>query len=182
MTYQNDCTLPPEILEQIAKQGFDFLPEFFRIVINAAMQAERQRYLQVAPYQHSPDRRGHANGYKPKTIKSRVVEIKLDIPQVREGGFYPGALKKGQPHRTRAGDRSERALTLTLAEMYVQGVSTRKVTAIVEQMCGAGVSSSVVSRVAKLLDETLEDWRNGSMGEFPYVFLDDRYEKVRQAG
>jgi transposase-like protein len=174
MTYQNDCTLPPEILEQIAEQGFDFLPELIRIVINAAMQAERQQYLQVAPYQHSPDRRGHANGYKPKTIKSRMGEIKLDVPQVREGGFYPGALEKGQ--------RSERALTLTLAEMYVQGVSTRKVTAIVEQLCGSSVSSSVVSRAAKLLDETLEDWRNGPLGEFPYVFLDARYEKVRQSG
>jgi putative transposase len=143
-------------------------------VINAAMQAERQQYLQVAPYQHSPDRRGHANGYKPKTIKSRIGEIRLDVPQVREGGFYPGALEKGQ--------RSERALTLTLAEMYVQGVSTRKVTAIVEQLCGSSVSSSVVSQAAKLLDETLEDWRNGPLGELPYVFLDARYEKVRQAG
>ena len=174
MTYQSDFTLSSEILEQIAEQGFDFLPELIRIVINAAMQAERQQYLQVAPYQHSPDRRGHANGYKPKTIKSRMGEITLDIPQVREGGFYPGALEKGQ--------RSERALTLTLAEMYVQGVSTRKVTAIVEQLCGSSVSSSVVSQAAKLLDETLEDWRNGPLGEFPYVFLDARYEKVRQSG
>lgn len=174
MTYQNDFTLPSEIMEQIAEQGFDFLPELIRIVINAAMQAERQQYLQVAPYQHSPDRRGHANGYKPKTIKSRMGEITLDVPQVREGGFYPGALEKGQ--------RSERALTLTLAEMYVQGVSTRKVTAIVEQLCGSSVSSSVVSQAAKLLDETLEAWRNGPLGEFPYVFLDARYEKIRQAG
>jgi putative transposase len=174
MTYQSDFTLSSEILEQIAEQGFDFLPELIRIVINAAMQAERQQYLKVAPYQHSPDRRGHANGYKPKTIKSRMGEITLDVPQVREGGFYPGALEKGQ--------RSERALTLTLAEMYVQGVSTRKVTAIVEQLCGSSISSSVVSQAAKLLDETLEDWRNGPLGEFPYVFLDARYEKVRQSG
>ncbi len=174
MTYQSDCTLPPELLEQIASQGFDFLPELIRIVINAAMQAERQQYLKAAPYQHTPDRRGHANGYKPKLVRTRMGEIPLDIPQVREGGFYPEALEKGQ--------RSERALTLTLAEMYVQGVSTRKVTAIVEQLCGASVSSSVVSQAAKLLDETLEAWRNGPLGEFPYVFLDARYEKVRQAG
>ena len=125
MTYQNDCTLPPEILEQIAEQGFDFLLEIIRIVINAVIQAERQQYPQVAPYQYSPDRRGLANCYKPKTIKSRTGEIKLDVPQIREGGFSPGALEKGQ--------RSERALTLTLAEMYVQCVYTRKVTAIVEQ-------------------------------------------------
>jgi putative transposase len=174
MTYQNDFTLPSELLEQIATQGFDVLPELIRIVINAAMQAERQQYLGVAPYQHSPDRRGHANGYKPKTIKTRLGAIPLDIPQVREGGFYPEALEKGQ--------RSERALTLTLAEMYVQGVSTRKVTAIVEQLCGSSVSSSVVSRAAALLDGTLEAWRNRPLGEFPYVFLDARYEKVRQDG
>jgi putative transposase len=174
MTYQSDFTLPSEILEQIVEQGFGFLPELIRIVINAAIQSEWQQYLQVAPYQHSPDRRGHANGYKPKTIKSRMGEIKLGVPQVREGGFYPAALEKTQ--------RSERTLTLTLAEMYVQGVSTRKVTAIVEQLCGSSVSSSVVSQVAKLLDETLQDWRNGLLGEFPYVFLDANYEKVRQSG
>ena len=174
MTYQSDFTLPSELLEQIASQGFDVLPELIRIVINAAMQAERQQYLRAAPYQHSPDRRGHANGFKPKTVKTRLGEITLDVPQVREGGFYPEALEKGQ--------RSERALTLTLAEMYVQGVSTRKVTAIVEQLCGTSVSSSVVSRAAALLDETLESWRNRPLGEFPYVFLDARYEKVRQDG
>lgn len=110
MTYQGDFTLPSELLEQIAAQGFDVLPELIRIVITAAMQAERQQYLRAAPYQHSPDRRGHANGYKPKTVKTRLGEITLDVPQVREGGFYPEALEKGQ--------RSERALTLTLAEMY----------------------------------------------------------------
>ena len=174
MTYQGDFTLPSELLEQIAVQGFDVLPELIRIVVNAAMQAERQQYLRAAPYQHAPDRRGHANGYKPKTVKTRLGEITLDVPQVREGGFYPEALEKGQ--------RSERALTLTLAEMYVQGVSTRKVTAIVEQLCGSSVSSSVVSRAAALLDATLEAWRNRPLGEFPYVFLDARYEKVRQDG
>ena len=174
MTYQKDFTLPSEILEQIAAEGFDFLPELIRIVINAAMQAERQQYLKAAPYQHTPDRRGHSNGYKPKNVRTRLGEILLDIPQVREGGFYPEALEKGQ--------RSERALTLTLAEMYVQGVSTRKVTAIVEQLCGSSVSTSVVSKATKLLDETLEAWRNRPLGEFPYLFLDARYEKVRQAG
>jgi putative transposase len=174
MTYQSDFTLPSELLEQIATQGFDFVPELIRIVINAAMQAERQQYLKAAPYQHSPERRGHSNGFKPKTVSTRMGEISLDIPQVREGGFYPGALEKGQ--------RSERALTLTLAEMYVQGVSTRKVSAIVEQLCGASVSSTLVSKAAAQLDEALEAWRNQLLGEFRYVFLDARYEKVRQNG
>lgn len=151
MTYQSDFTLPSELLEQIATQGFDFLPELIRIVINAAMQAERQQYLRAAPYQHTPERRGHGNGFKPKSVSTRMGEISLDIPQVREGGFYPEALEKGQ--------RSERALTLTLAEMYVQGVSTRKVSTIVEQLCGVSVSSTLVSKAAAQLDETLEAWR-----------------------
>ena len=147
MTYQGDFTLPSELLEQIAAQGFDKLPELIRIVVNAAMQAERQQYLGAAPYQHSPDRNGHANGYKPKTVKTRMGEISFDIPQVREGGFYPQALEKGL--------RSERALNLALAEMYVQGVSTRKVTAIVEQLCGSGVSSTVVSKATAQLGRNL---------------------------
>lgn len=174
MTYQGDFTLPPELLEQIATQGFDVLPELIRVVINAAMQAERQQYLGVAPYQHSPDRQGHANGYKPKTVRTRMGDISFAVPQVREGGFYPQALEKGL--------RSERALNLALAEMYVQGVSTRKVTAIVEQLCGTGVSSTLVSRAAARLDEPLEAWRNRPLGEFVYLLLDARYEKVRQDG
>ena len=117
MTYQKDFTLPTELLEQIAVEGLDVLPELIRIVINAAMQAERQSYLGAGFYERSAERRGHANGYKPKTLKTRVGEVRFDVPQVREGGFYPGALEKGL--------RSERALTLSLAEMYVQGVSTR---------------------------------------------------------
>ena len=96
------------------------------------------------------------------------------MPQVREGGFYPSALEKGM--------RSERALTLTLAEMYVQGVSTRKVSAITEQLCGTEVSASQVSRAAKLLDEILETWRGRTLGEIVYLILDARYEKVRLAG
>jgi putative transposase len=174
MTCQGDFTLPNELLEQIAAQGLDKLPELIRIVINAAMQAERQQYLGAAPYQHSPDRMGHANGFKPKTVKTRLGEIDFAIPQVREGGFYPQALEKGL--------RSERALNLAMAEMYVQGVSTRKVTAIVEQLCGSEVSSSLVSRAASLLDGTLEAWRKRPLGEFVYLFLDARYEKVRQDG
>jgi len=174
MTYQSDFTLPSELLEQIAAKGFDILPELIRIVINAAMQGERQQYLGAAPYQHSPDRNGHANGFKPKTVKTRLGDINFDIPQVREGGFYPLALEKGL--------RSERALNLALAEMYVQGVSTRKVTAIVEQLCGSEVSSTLVSRAAALLDGTLEAWRTRPLGEFVYLFLDARYEKVRQDG
>jgi len=174
MTYKSNFTLPPELLEQIAIQGFDFIPELIRIVVNEAMEAQRQQYLGAAPYQRTAERQGYANGFKPKTVKTRLGEITFDVPQVRDSGFYPSALEKGL--------RSERALTLTLAEMYVQGVSTRKVAAIVEQLCGTSVSSSQVSRATASLDETLEAWRNRSLGEIRYLFLDARYEKVRQDG
>jgi transposase-like protein len=174
MTYETDFTLPTEILEQIASQGLDFIPELVRIVVNTAMQVERQKYLGAGLYERSPARQGHANGYKPKTVQTRMGEITFEVPQVREGGFYPDALEKGL--------RSERALTLSLAEMYVQGVSTRKVKAITEQLCGTAISSTQVSRAAGQLDEVLEAWRQRPLGVFPYLYLDARYEKVRLDG
>lgn len=174
MTYQPNYTLPNELLEQIATEGLDAIPEMLRIIINTAMQAERQQYLGVGPYERSAQRRGQANGYKPKTVTSRVGQITFAVPQVRDGNFYPQALEKGL--------RSERALTLTLAEMYVQGVSTRKVAAITEQLCGCGISSSQVSRATAQLDEVLQAWRERRLSQCPYVYLDARYEKVRLNG
>jgi transposase-like protein len=174
MTYREDFTLPAELLEQVSTQGFDILPELIRIVVNAAMQTERQQYLKAAPYQRTPERETYANGYKPKTVQTRVGEITFAIPQTREGNFYPEALEKGL--------RSERALTLALAEMYVQGVSTRKVKAITEQLCGVSVSSTQVSNAAALLDSELEKWRERRLGEYPYLYLDAYYEQVREDG
>lgn len=174
MTYRNDFTLPTELLEQVSQQGFEILPELIQIVVNAAMQAERQEYLKAAHYQRTPDREGYANGYKPKTVQTRIGDITFSIPQVREGDFYPSALEKGL--------RSERALTLALAEMYVQGVSTRKVKAITEQLCGVSVSSTQVSNAASLLDSELEKWRERPLGEYPYLYLDAYYEQVREDG
>ena len=174
MTYQQNCTLPNELVEQIMMQGLEAVPEMISTLINLAMQIERQAYLGVGPYERSPERRDSANGYKPKTVATRMGEITFDVPQVRQGGFYPQSLEKGL--------RSERALKLALAEMYVQGVSTRKVTAITEQLCGVSVSSTQVSQAAALLDEQLEAWRNRPLGRYPYLYLDARYEKVRQDG
>ena len=155
MTYQDDFTLPTELLEQVTEQGLDFLPELIRIVVNTAMQVERQKYIGVGPYERSAERQGQRNGFKPKTVRTRIAPITFDIPQVREGGFYPQALEKGL--------RSERALMLALAEMYVQGVSTRKVAAITEKLCGSGVSSTQVSRAAAMLDEVTVPYRHGTV-------------------
>jgi transposase-like protein len=175
MTHRPDYTLSEELLEHLTEEGLDALPEMIRIVINSAMQAERLKYLGVdAPYERSSERADQANGYKPKSVKTRAGEITFAVPQVRGGDFYPGALEKGL--------RSERALTLALAEMYVQGVSTRKVAAITEKLCGTSVSSTQVSRASAQLDQALEGWRNRPLSECPYLILDARYEKVRQDG
>ena len=174
MTYPADCTLPTELLEQIANEGFECLPALLRTIINTAMQVERQQHLGVAPYERSGERKGHANGYKPKTMTTRVGTVTFAVPQVREGDFYPQALEKGL--------RSERALTLALAEMYVQGVSTRKVAKITEQLCGSSVSSTQVSQAAAQLDTVLEQWRTRPLGSCIYLYLDARYEKVRIDG
>ena len=174
MTYQPDCTLPDELLEQIADQGLGVLPELIRTVINAAMQIERQQHLQAAPYERSPERRGHANGYKAKTVTTRVGPVTFDVPQVRDGSFYPQALEKGL--------RSERALKLALAEMYVQGVSTRRVAAITEKLIGKEVTSAQVSRAVAELDRQLTAWRKRPLGRYEYLWLDARYEKARVDG
>ena len=113
MTCENDSTLPKEYLEQLAEGGMEYMPELIRILLNAAMRAERQNYLGVAPYERSLERKGYVNGLKEKMMKTRLAEVTLEVHQVRDSSFYPDALEKGL--------RSERALTLALAEMYVQG-------------------------------------------------------------
>ena len=174
MTYDRDFTLPTELVEQVQQQGLDVLPELIRVLLNHAMLAEREQHLHAEPYQRTIEREAHANGFKPKTMRTRVGDITFAVPQVREGGFYPQALEKGL--------RSERALTLALAEMYVQGVSTRKVKAITEQLCGVSVSSSTVSQAAAQMDEELVKWRERPLGEYPFLFLDAYYEQVREDG
>ena len=188
MTCQDDSTFPskpplpltlPEpllesLLEQLVVGGFAALPDAIRILMNAAMRAERQQHLGAKEHERTESRSGYANGFKPKTLKTRVGEVTLSVPQVRDGGFYPQSLEKGL--------RSERALKLALAEMYVQGVSTRKVAAITEELCGFSISSTQVSRAAAELDEVLSSWRERPLGICPYVYLDARYEKVRQGG
>jgi transposase-like protein len=162
----------------LCAEGSDGLADAVRLLLNHAMLAERSKALGAAPYERSATRKGHANGFKPKTLQTRLGELTVDVPQVRgELDFYPSALERGQ--------RSERALTLAIAEMYIQGVSTRRVSAILSQLAGTlEISSTQVSRAAAALDEQLELWRNRSLEKvaYPYLILDARYEKVRRDG
>ncbi len=167
--------VPREILEALIEEGTEAFRKVMEKLLNLAMGVERSEFLGAAPYERTSRRRGHANGYKDKRIATRVGELQLKIPQVRGLSFYPQSLEKGC--------RSEKALKLAVAEMYVMGVSTRKVSEITEQLCGTEISASQVSRVASLLDEELEKFRNRPLsGEYPFVYLDAHYEKVRVDG
>ena len=163
-----------DAVELLKENGFDGLAEAVTVLMNAAMVAERSEYLGARPYERSATRVGYANGFKDKTLKTRLGELPLKVPQTRDCEFYPQSLEKGL--------RSERALLLSIAEMYVQGVSTRRVKKIVEELCGMEVSSSQVSRAAEELDEMLSAWRERTLGSYRYIVLDAQYEKVRQGG
>ncbi|MBF2755674.1 MAG: IS256 family transposase [Gammaproteobacteria bacterium AqS3] len=163
-----------DALELLQENGFDGLCEAVKVLMNQAMLLERNQYLGAAPYERSATREGHANGFKNKTVKTRLGELALKVPQTRDSGFYPQSLERGL--------RSERALLMAVAEMYVQGVSTRRVKRVVEELCGMDLSSTQVSRAAAQLDELLEAWRSRSLNRYRYVLLGARYEKVRHGG
>lgn len=167
-----ETTLTEEILEEFINQGLAGIPDLIKTVINEAMKLERSRAIGAEPYERSAERVAQSNGYKGKTLALRCGKIELSIPQVRGLEFYPSCIKKGE--------RSERALKLALAEMYISGVSTRKVARITETLCGFEVSATQVSEATTLLEAQLSDFQNKPLGTYLYVTLDARYEKVRQ--
>jgi transposase-like protein len=180
MTHQDERSAMRSLVELAIEHGTEAMAAAFTTLMNHAMQIEREQVLKAESHQRTADRQGYANGFKPKTMNTRVGQLELRVPQTRgyrdENGrpFYPKALDRGV--------RSERAMILAMAEMYVQGVSTRKVTAVVEELCGLEVTSTQVSRAAAELDEQLDAWRNRPIGEITYLVLDARYEKIRHDG
>jgi transposase-like protein len=171
MNRQNNHNKMDTLMELLIQNGFDGFADVFRILLNETMKIERDTALNAAPYERSKKRKGYANGYKPKTLDTRIGRLTVDVPQVRDGiDFYPSSLERGC--------RSERALKLAIAEMYIKGVSTRRVTDVLEKMCGLDISSSQVSRAAKMMDEELDKWRNRPLERYPYLVLDAHYEKV----
>lgn len=146
-------------------------------LLNQAMQSEVGQHVGASRHQRSVDRRGYRNGSKPRGLKTRVGELELSVPQVRAcEPYHPSMFNKWQ--------RSERALLVACAEMYFQGVSTRNVRNVLDQMCGGDISSATVSRVAQELDEKLLTFRHRRLDatEYPYMHIDARYEKVRVDG
>lgn len=163
-----------QVLELLVEHGFEGMAQAMQALLNEAMKLERSQVLGAQPYERTSERRGYANGFKPKAIETRLGRLELSVPQTRDIEFYPSSLQRGT--------RSERALALAVAEMYLQGVSTRKVTAIMEQLCGRQVTSMQVSRAVQALDEELTKWRERPLSEIRYLLLDARYEKVRVGG
>lgn len=174
MAYRVNGNPETDPMELLIDKGLEGLPEALTALINQAMLLERQRHIQAEPYERTADRRDYANGFKSKEMKTRIGKLSLQIPQTRNSDFYPTCLERGM--------RSERALKLAIAEMYFQGISTRKVKKVMEELCGFEITSSEVSDAAKLLDDEMEKWRTRTLGNYRYLYLDAQYEKVRYAG
>lgn len=158
---------------QEAAEDDDRLRSLVEHLLQRVLEEELTAFLGAEAYERTAGRRGYRNGSKPRTLKTRVGTIDLLVPKDREGRFQPSLFERYQ--------RNERALVLALAEMYVQGVSTRKVKAITEQLCGLTISKSQVSVLAKGLDEEIAAWRSRGLAQaYPYLVIDGRYEKVRR--
>ena len=171
---ENKYSFDPSILKALIERGPDFMMELFRMAMNEAMKLERENFLNAGAYERTEGRQGYANGFKPKNYNMRNGTVTLSIPQTRNCDFYPQALQKGI--------RSERALVIAMAEMYVQGVSTRKVKNILEKMCGLEVSSSQVSDAAKTLDEEIKCFKERPLGQYSVLYVDAEYQRVRING
>ena len=153
----------------------DSLREVVRAVMQEMLEAEMTEALGAQKGERTTERLGYRSGYYSRTLITRVGKLELRVPQDREGRFSTELFERYQ--------RSERALVATLAEMYVQGVSTRKVKAITEELCGHAFSASAISAINQRLDESLAAFAGRPLAEpFPYLILDARYEKVREAG
>jgi len=165
-----------EIMQLLMTDGISAMPIVLAKMYNLAMRLERDLHLGAGRYERSDERRGYANGYKPKTLKTSAGELELQIPQVRdsETPFYPQSLERGT--------RCERALKLAVAEMYIKGVSTRKVQAIFEKLCDTSITASQVSKATAEMDDELTKWRNRKIGEVKVLFVDATYHKVRVDG
>jgi len=176
MDLRHDTTIEA-ILEHLIATGATDLGRVFGQLFEMALQIERERYLRAGHYERTAERRGYANGYKPKTIDTPVGTLSIQVPKTAGHGdtpFYPESLEQGR--------RSSRAVMLAVAEMYIKGVSTRQAEDVMRTFGIDSLSSTQVSRATKLLDEELDAWRNRRLGQMKYVILDARYEKARHDG
>jgi putative transposase len=175
MTRKQDSAKGVNWKEVLAGEGEDFLRPLVQEVVQQVLEAEMEEALSAGKGERTPNRLGYRAGYYGRTLVTRVGKLELRVPQDRQGRFRTDVFERYQ--------RSEKALVAALTEMYVQGVSTRKVKAVTEELCGHEVSASTISRLNQNLDEELEKFAGRQLEEpYPYLILDARYEKVREDG
>jgi putative transposase len=162
-------------LKQIAQDQPDLLRPLIQAVLQEVLETEMDEALQAGKHERSADRLGYRSGYYRRNLVTRVGQLELRVPQDRQGHFSTAVFERYQ--------RSEKALVAALAEMYVQGVSTRKVKAITEELCGHAFGADSISQINKKLDGELHRWAQRQLDEeYPYLIVDARYEKVREDG
>jgi len=160
------------LTELINYQGGNLMGEIIRLGLQQLMELDRDEHIGVGSYERGEGRRSQRNGYKNRQLHTRVGPLALRVPQTRDGEFYPAILERYQ--------RSEKALVLALAEAYIQGVSTRKMQMITEQLMGKEFSSTTISRFSANLVSELNTWRERSFHKaYTYIVVDDRYENCR---
>lgn len=172
---QYQLTLDSDTVQRLFT-GEGQLGRLVEAVLNQVLTAQVTEQLQAAPYERTDERQGYRNGYKPRQLTTRVGALTLQVPQVREGQFSTELFARYQ--------RSEQALVLTLMEMVVNGVSTRKVARITEELCGTSFAKSTVSDLCKALDPLVTAWneRDLSGQRYPFVLVDALVLKVREGG
>ena len=163
-------------LKGLLGQQEDFLRRMVEGMVQQVLEGEMDEALQALKSERTEGRRGYRSGYYSRGLVTRVGRLELRVPQDREGHFSTQVFERYQ--------RSEKALVLAMAEMYIQGVSTRKVKAITEELCGHAFSASTVSEITQKLDGQLKEFAHRELEgeEYPYLVLDARYERVREGG
>ena len=175
MTTRAKRTAKPRQIEALIGSDHELLKGLLKESLQEVLEAEMTEAVGAGPGERTADRTGYRSGYYSRGLVTRIGQLELRVPRDREGRFSTELFDRYQ--------RSEKALVSALAEMYVQGVSTRKVKAITEELCGHTFSASTVSRINTGLDELLRRFAQRRLEEaYPYVILDARYEKVRLDG
>src|SRR6185437_4208048 len=174
MTRKQNNAKEPDWKALLGEQG-DFVRPLAQAILQQVMEAEMNEAVAAGKGERTVSRVGYRSGYYSRTLITRVGKLELRVPQDRDGRFRTEVFERYQ--------RSEKALVWALSEMYVQGVSTRKVKAITEELCGHEVSAATISRLSQSLDEELNQFASRKLDDaYPYLILDARYEKVREAG
>jgi transposase-like protein len=174
MTQHKDTSIIKEF-QKVLLDDKDFLKNLLSDSLQSMLQAEFDHFIKAGPYERKKDRRGYRNGSYSRMIKTRVGHLELEVCRDRDGLFQTELFRRYQ--------RSEQALVLSMTEMYLNGVSTRKVSKIVDELCGHGISKSHISMITSDIDKNLNLWRRRRLDKkYPYLIIDARYEKIRSNG